>query len=1356
MNPLKRNNRWWQCCQLLVNTVALRYFYQIRSPHLGCSLFIILFPVFLQAQNNFSFPKQALPKPRYINEALSNMQNLQSSDISALFQDEDGFIWIGNQPGVSRYDGFDFTNFSQAGESYIGQIHDIVQDRSGTIWIGGVNGLFFLADGRFYETSLGKYSIRSLHLNDRNDLLIGGVNFIPFYFTSDDLLALKENQPVAEHELVDASVWDNTVIGKNVWQIDIDPSGGIWIGTDYQLLSLFEDRLEIQFEYKDSIPEISAIAAFGPDSVYWGSEDSGAHLLKGDHSKKITAPSTNIFQKSDTSIYFLTTMDILEYHNGLMDTLHVFTTYSHLYFKEMIKDREGNFWIGAQGNLLKFTPTFFYSWTLENHPLLHSNHSIAELPSGDIIIGSSKEKILKFNNHQFEIFGTVDAPHNSVNTAIFPIDEENMWISTSMGGLIKKYNNKQLQFSENKGLGDKGQYFIRQTKNGELWSGGENGISRIIEKNGKFEFQNFMTNLDHEETAIFHTIVESPTGIIWGASDKGLFTIENKQLIRYAFDQPLNPYPIITSAFANEKEVWLSTQGEGLWQCQFNEEGIPKKVKQWTVNDGLISNVVLNVHIDILGRVWSIHQNGVCRITLQKDTTSISTYDKNDGWPEEPTAKYKILESAKGWLWVVGNTSVTTFPLYDLLSNPVKPKIFITNVLLVDGKENIYNYAENDQQSGILPEKLILPHDKNFLRFEFTTTSHTKSAKNSFRYKLEGLEDRWIEGGLNRAVTYSGLAPGAYTFKIKASNNDGLLSPEPAMYSFEILSPWYMRWWAIALFTILTLSLVYLFYRNRLNKRIAQQETLRLQELDSFKNRFYANITHEFRTPLTVIQGMAEELSERLDDAPKKKLGLIRKNSKSLLELINQMLDLSKLQAGHLQLDYRQRDVIAYLRYLVESFESYARSQGLSLQFYSEEKELIMDLDEQKMERILLNLISNAIKFTPEHGKILVVAKTVSTPKGAQLQVLIHDNGIGISKDELPHIFDRYHQVGEENNQYGTGIGLALVKELTNLLEGMIEVESETHKGTDFYLRLPIRRRAPLYSDSGENKRNTAGMEEVLPVTKPSKQNVSSDSEHPILLLIEDNADVAYYIQTCLNEDYQIIHCYDGQSGVEKGIELIPDIIICDVMMPGMNGFAVCQKLKTDERTNHIPIILLTAKASAEDKLVGLQYGADAYLTKPFDKQELRTRLTKLLEIRKTLQAKYSTAIGNVDQRSSRIVIGEEQEQSNNQKHPFLQKVEAIILAQLSDEDLSINELSRQLHLSTSQVYRKIKALSGMSSAIFIRYVRLCQAKELLSENDLSISEVAYRTGFRSPVYFSQAFKETFGESPSAFQKSQL
>ncbi len=513
-------------------------------------------------------------------------------------------------------------------------------------------------------------------------------------------------------------------------------------------------------------------------------------------------------------------------------------------------------------------------------------------------------------------------------------------------------------------------------------------------------------------------------------------------------------------------------------------------------------------------------------------------------------------------------------------------------------------------------------------------------------------------------------------------------------------------------------------------------EANRLKEMEQFKNRLYTNITHEFRTPLTVIMGMADNIRGHKNECK-----LIKHNSQNLLRLVNELLDLSKLENGTLSLDLTKGEIITYLQYLTESFYSMAEKKQIRLTFYSEIPALIMDYDEVKIQHIIYNLLSNALKFTQSGGKALMHIHQIEQDAQSFLIVKIQDTGIGIPEKELPYIFNRFYQVDNFSTRKGegVGIGLALTKELLTLMEGTIKVESIPQKGTTFTLRIPIIQELQTQNSKAENFSEAI---EVPSIELVDNQPVRTNGNLPLLLVIEDNRDIISYIQSILEKDYQVQTAFNGQEGIARAIELIPDLIISDVMMPKKDGYEVCQMLKMDERTSHIPIIMLTAKAGEVDKIKGLKAGADAYLRKPFNKEELLVRLKKLLELRQNLQERYAQFPATLFS-SKRVPILED---------IFLQKLKALMEKNLDNMEFGMEVICKKMHLSYAQLYRKIKALTGQSPTIFIRKIRLEKALNLLQNTNLNISEIAYKTGFSDPNYFSRVFAEAFGVSPSTIR----
>lgn len=523
-----------------------------------------------------------------------------------------------------------------------------------------------------------------------------------------------------------------------------------------------------------------------------------------------------------------------------------------------------------------------------------------------------------------------------------------------------------------------------------------------------------------------------------------------------------------------------------------------------------------------------------------------------------------------------------------------------------------------------------------------------------------------------------------------------------------------------------------------------QVEAKRLQELNDFKARFYTNITHEFRTPLTVILGMSEQI-----DGHPQETKLIQRNGANLLRLVNQLLDLSKLESGSMPLNLVHRDILVYLQYLTESFYSAAMQQQIRLVFHSEESEVLMDYDENKIQQIVYNLLSNALKFTATGGRVVFHASRDQRDGRPWLKLKIKDSGTGIPTAVLSRIFDRFYQVGESARSpaTGTGIGLALTKELVELMDGTITVESEPGVGTEFVLYLPIQARKAAASGAPDRSAPVLADPPPVPVDfVPAFAESDTDpdpaaAELPQLLLIEDNPDIITYVETILRGQYAFHTARDGAAGVERARAVIPDIIVSDVMMPKMTGYEVCETLKQDERTSHIPIILLTAKATQADKVQGLQFGADAYLTKPFDKAELTIRLEKLIAMRRQLRQRYA----------ERDQIESAGDAPLSQEDQFLQKLHEHIAARLDDPEFGVPELATAAHLSQMQLYRKLKALTGQTPSRFIRSYRLRRGLDLLQQGELTVSEVAYTVGFADPSYFSRTFQQEFKRNPSSY-----
>jgi DNA-binding response OmpR family regulator len=528
--------------------------------------------------------------------------------------------------------------------------------------------------------------------------------------------------------------------------------------------------------------------------------------------------------------------------------------------------------------------------------------------------------------------------------------------------------------------------------------------------------------------------------------------------------------------------------------------------------------------------------------------------------------------------------------------------------------------------------------------------------------------------------------------------------------------------------------------------------TEKLEEIDKLKSRFFANISHEFRTPLTLILGPAEKINrESSGEEIEKQATVIKRNASRLLSLINQLLDLSKLEAGKMKLRTTKTNLVTFTKGITMAFESVAELQDITLKVKADKDIIEIYIDRDKLTKIMTNLLSNAFKFTPEGGRITV---TVTQNDLSFAEIRIKDTGFGIPAKEQSKLFDRFYQVDSSftKEHEGTGIGLALTKELVEFHHGTIRVSSKPGEGAEFTVQLPLGRghlkdmeiidqaeieNDVVHDDVEHQSEITLNNDSTLISGKDSEKGEDKN----ILLIVEDNADVREFIKDSLGNNFQLEEAANGEQGIEKAQKIIPDIIISDVMMPKINGYELTRILKNDERTNHIPIILLTAKSGQESRLDGLVIGADDYLTKPFDTNELKIRIKNLLDIRKKLQEKYSKGV--LLPRKGKKKISDLDDQ-------FMNNVLAVINKHIAEEEFSIEAFDQELGLGRVQIFRKLKALTGKSPSRYIRSIRLNRARQKIEEKRGNISEIAYSVGFSSPAYFSKCFKEEFGFLPSS------
>ncbi len=895
----------------------------------------------------------------------------------------------------------------------------------------------------------------------------------------------------------------------------------------------------------------------------------------------------------------------------------------------------------------------------------------------------------------------------NINTSSICEDiEGNIWLGTRFGGLIK-INRKDNSIHRLVKDAEHPNYLDGDLDINEIKPNSKGGIWIATLEDGVYAYRPETDDFLH-----YPAKDNSPTGLV----DKRIMTIQEDK----------------------NGMVWVGTSDNGI-QIIDPENPNLEPSRSFTLKDGLLSEKNCRIIRDKWDNIWVSTHRGICRYDYQND--NFIHYTEKDGI-EDPMLLFKgFSTNSNGDIFIGQYNGFYTFRPYNLKGRIQSPKLAFTYFKLFEDLKRF------DKDLNFV-DKISLAHNENFFSIGFAALQFTSPEKNRYAYKMEGYDADWTYPQDRRSfASYTKVPAGEYTLRVKAANNEGVWSKQDIELKIQILSPWWKSNLAYLCYLIGFIALLYFGYKFTIQRKIEQREAQRIKELDRVKTRLYTNITHEFRTPLTLILGPVERAISETRDLRKDELDLIKRNSNQLLSLINQMLDLGKLDAGAIKPNFHKGDVIKYVEYLTESFDSYAGNKNIDLNFTSNVDEAYTFFDKEMMLAILSNLISNAIKFTPNGGQIDI---NISVSDESYL-IEVKDSGIGIAPNKIDQIFDRFYQVddGIVREQTGTGIGLALVKELIELLSGTISVQSAQGKGSLFKIFLPLWHEQPEGLGVKKSNLKEIPVAEAVPfITEPVSKPIKKESKSKsIILTIEDNKDVAQYISSGLDNLYETAFAYNGQEGIDKAFDTIPDLIICDVMMPMKNGFEVCKILKNDPRTSHIPVILLTAKSGMESKLEGLDCGADVYLTKPFNDRELKSNIRNLLNLRKKLQNHYlsHTSVGIPEPPAPELASKED---------VFLKRVAKIIEDNLDNPALNVSLLSQQLHLSHTQCHRKLIALTGEPPVKIIRGFRMRKAKTQLENTSMNVSEIAYSTGFSNPAYFTRIFKQEYGFSPSEYRKT--
>lgn len=1303
-------------------------------------------------------------------------EGLSQETIRSILKDKNGFLWLGTQDGLNRFDGTSFMvykNQKTDSLSISGNfINTLVEDDSNNIWIGTNDNGICIYDSSlnsFKTTSVKKGNCTSLSkMSDGSivaTVLNRGIivfkkknnNFLPYEIRKINNEKLKVNTCFLYKDSLFVSTSEGRVLMSNdtlnpdsiFKEITLNTSIGkintlfvkndvLWLGSTYGLFAynlntntLHNIKLQsTDYSEKLNVESINAynntfyIGTF--NGLFIAENFSDSHFekvtnYKGDQTYGNSISSNRVYDTfTDGNLLWIGTnnLDVVPLKNPVFNTINATSkiALNNSFILSFAKNedylfvgtRKGINCINTNGEVTSITKentndklafNVIRAMVIDQH----NNLWVATIKGASVInltdFNPQKPEIISFYHEE-----TNRSSLSSNATRGIYIDHNNsIWIATYGGGINRftgdlKTNTITFEHyksgSDDNSLSSNFTYNMSQDKDLNYWITSEEGLNKLSFEGADYSKPKFTTyyhDKNNPNTLSSNTTLHTwhdDEEFLWIATQNGFnrFNPKTHSFTRYGEDNGLTNTFVYSIIEDSSDDLWLTTNG-GLFKFDKNSE----QFTNYNQLDGLQSSE-FNLGAHYYDKSTDeIYIGGIKGFNVFKPN--------------------KVSE-----LDIQGHLVFTALKVKDKEIRPqTHPSIL---------KESITKTTEITLNYTDFP---------CYIRFSDLDLRPTKN--NHFLYALN--DNEWNDLRGTREIQLLELTQGNHTLQIQGKSRDKVWSKQPLKLNIKVLPPWYKSNLAYLAYLVLFLGIVYAFYKISLQRQIAGQESKRLQDLDDLKSRFITNITHEFRTPLTIILGYLNHLKEQISEKEQVNTALntIEQNSNNLLHLVNQMLDLAKLEQGELTLNTTQSDIVSYIQYLVHSFSSIAEEKSVTLEFKSEVEECIMDYDAEKMRQILTNLMSNALKFSTENTLVIVTVKIANR----KLEIKVADEGIGIPEDQLPYIFDRFFQV--ENQKYkvsqGTGIGLSLTKELVHLMEGDIEVDSKVNQGTTFTVTIPIRNSA-LEGSPELNQLKCS----ISNTYVPKQDDIIAPEDTNSVLIVEDNTDMARYIASCLQPLYKVSYAKDGKVGLKKAQDIIPDIIITDVMMPVMDGFELTQKLQSQPTTNHIPIVMLTSKAMQEDKLEGISSGADAYLTKPFQKEELLLRMQMLISKRQQLQASYT-----LDQLKVQTP-----QKAPDKNVEFLNDVVKLIHEHLEDSSFNASKLSRALAMSDSQLYRKLKAISNSSTSIFIRNVRLEKSKILLKTTNLSVSEIAYATGFNDPNWYSKVFKETFNVSPTEFR----
>ena len=1318
----------------------------------------------------------------YVVKRLDVREGLSNNHVVSIAQDKRGFLWFATEEGLNLFDGLRFTPYYRKENparpwvtgNELNCVFDDPQDS--ILWIGtqraGLNAYHY-TDGTFSNYLHSEDDPASLATDDVTDITASGDGnlWICTYWRGVDYFDKKKGT-FTHYSTENVAGFVN----DQVWCAVESKNGDLFIGHvrhGLSILSVKERKAKNFLADPDdphSLPgnEIACIYR-DPNGNVWIGTDNGLALYNpedenfirfDDAEKNLSYRVHDIQQMDDNTLWIAMEFGGIAILDLSQHLFHTDKTPQFTFLREgddefglsrstircLKQDSFGNIWAGSWGGGINFIvqepPLFsvykyspFYSTNDKN--LTDKTVSSACFDrKGNLWIGTDKGEINVFSGDRriadYHVFPR--RPH-SVQAALCD-SRGNLWFGVFSGGILF-YNVRTRTFRQilPPQLADIDVRSFYEDKNGMIWTATSGGML-VIDRDEHTVKKRFGSTND-----LVRCILQDPMGRVWvGFFGDGL-KVYDEQYNEIALFDVKSRFPSNTLNdlyIDSRQQLWAAT-GDGLvcfpslqsWEYQVYRR-----------ENGLNNTHIQAIEEDTAGNLWFSTNRGIgCYL---HDKQVFYNYERRDNMPAGSFCRECAVRGKDGKLYFGALNGLCYFDPEAVLQERESPPAFINHI-------EIYGPMENDaDQPSVLSlngrQSIWLDADQNSFSIAFNVQNYALAGDVEYAYMLKGLKDSWYTVATNN-VTFRNLNPGTYQFQVKTRMHNQEWSDEIASIDIHIAPSLWQTWWANLLYLLAFLTVLFFIfyvYKKRLDAetlyKLEKQNHEHEQELNNERLRFYTNITHELRTPLTLIVGPLEDLqkSDTLSAKDAQKIAVIHQSAIRLLNLINQILEFRKTETQNKKLCVSRGNIVSVVHEIGLRYKELNQKGNVEIRLELPPSDIVLYFDVEVVRTVLENLLSNAIKYT-EQGSITIGIRQTERAGVRYTDLYVSDTGYGIRPEALPHIFERYYQEGGKHQASGTGIGLSLVKNLVELHEGEISVESAPNAGSTFCVSLLTDNYYPnvLHADSADG----------LAESGLGNEREVADSNFPILLIVEDNADIRNYIADSFCDTFEVHAAANGKEGMECALKEIPDIIVSDIMMPGMDGNEMCRELKKDVRTSHIPIILLTAKDSIQDKEEGYAVGADSYLTKPFSANLLRSRIENLLQSRRKLVEHFSLKGKGVQHEKSAAAL----ETLNKIDDEFLQKINKLIEARLSSDKVDIGYLSDKMCMSGSTLYRKMKALTGLSTTEYVRKVKMQFAEKLLLEGKHNISEIAFRVGMNNLYYFRQCFKDEFGAIPSEY-----